>query len=201
MSKRDRTRDELLDVALQLFNTQGYGATAINDIAERAHRTKGSIYGNFESKQALAEEAFLYGLRRIDHLMRTFMDAATHPIDKLHAMLRYFEHYVDKPPIEGGCLLLNTATEADDANPGLRNLAQRAFGNWRKTILTQLAVAHQQGLLRPDIRPQDLHDLADFLMASIEGSVLLSRLYADPERLQRVHRPLHRMLDYLKADA
>jgi len=45
--------DEVLDAALELFIEKGFAATRVEDIAEKAGISKGSIYLYFPSKQAL----------------------------------------------------------------------------------------------------------------------------------------------------
>ncbi|MGO9964476.1 MAG: TetR/AcrR family transcriptional regulator [Acidimicrobiales bacterium] len=45
------TRQRILDIALDLFITQGYDATSIRQIAERLGFSKASIYYHFASKQ------------------------------------------------------------------------------------------------------------------------------------------------------
>ncbi len=46
----NNTRNEILEVALKLFEKYGYEKTSIDDIARQAHKAKGSIYYNFKGK-------------------------------------------------------------------------------------------------------------------------------------------------------
>lgn len=56
-SERRRISIEaVLDAALQLFVTQGYGATSMDDIAGNAGLTKGAVYFYFKDKLSLASE-------------------------------------------------------------------------------------------------------------------------------------------------
>ena len=50
---RQHTRERILDSALELFSTQGYRATSLEEIAESAGFSKGAVYSNWESKEAL----------------------------------------------------------------------------------------------------------------------------------------------------
>lgn len=63
------TREQILDVALELFNTLGYEKTSLREIAERMHFSKAALYYHFASKDdillalhlrvhALGKEAF-----------------------------------------------------------------------------------------------------------------------------------------------
>lgn len=46
-------KEQLLDLALQVFATKGYHETSMTDIAELAGVTKPVVYQHFESKRAL----------------------------------------------------------------------------------------------------------------------------------------------------
>lgn len=54
--KPDNTRDTILAAAKQLFVQYGYEKTTMNDIANAAHKAKGSIYYNFKSKLEIYSE-------------------------------------------------------------------------------------------------------------------------------------------------
>jgi AcrR family transcriptional regulator len=62
-SSEQRQR-EILQAALECFATNGYGATTMADIRERAGASTGSIYHHFKSKEQLAAELYLDGIRR-----------------------------------------------------------------------------------------------------------------------------------------
>jgi AcrR family transcriptional regulator len=53
---RARTREVVLEAAEELFMTTGYSATTLAQIASKAGRTQGAIYGNFANKEALCFE-------------------------------------------------------------------------------------------------------------------------------------------------
>jgi AcrR family transcriptional regulator len=51
--RSERSRTALLDAALTLFSSQGYRATSVRDIAERAGTSTGSVYHHFRDKEAI----------------------------------------------------------------------------------------------------------------------------------------------------
>ena len=51
--RREQSTEQVLDSALNLFVSNGYGATSIDDIARRAGLTKGAVYFYFKGKSAL----------------------------------------------------------------------------------------------------------------------------------------------------
>ncbi|MGV9195537.1 TetR/AcrR family transcriptional regulator [Microbacterium sp. MC2] len=61
-------RDQVLAVAVQLFNEQGYDATSVSDLAARLGLTKSALYHHFSSKEellAIALETALSGLEAV----------------------------------------------------------------------------------------------------------------------------------------
>ena len=53
--RRAATRFTILEAALDMFETDGYAATSVDDVAKRAGVAKGAIYHHFPNKAALFE--------------------------------------------------------------------------------------------------------------------------------------------------
>ena len=51
--KSQRSREQVLEAALQLFSTQGYRATSVREIAERAGVSTGNVYHHFPDKETI----------------------------------------------------------------------------------------------------------------------------------------------------
>jgi AcrR family transcriptional regulator len=56
---RGVTRERILDVALELFNEQGYDKTSLREIAQRLGVTKAALYYHFERKEEILLELHL----------------------------------------------------------------------------------------------------------------------------------------------
>lgn len=54
---------EIIDAALDCFTELGYQGTAVSDILKRAGASTGSLYHHFGSKEQLAGEVYLEGIR------------------------------------------------------------------------------------------------------------------------------------------
>jgi AcrR family transcriptional regulator len=94
---RETTRRAILDAALDLFISEGYGQVSIRNIAARVEYSPGAIYGYFASKDeifyALAEE----GLRSLG--ARELADAPSpDALDDLRASIwRLYEFSKEQP--------------------------------------------------------------------------------------------------------
>ena len=67
---RGATRERILEVALELFNEQGYDKTSLREIAERLGVTKAALYYHFERKEDILLELHL----RLHELGRDILD-------------------------------------------------------------------------------------------------------------------------------
>lgn len=56
MSRAGETRERIVEVALELFNEQGYDKTSLREIAERLDVTKAALYYHFERKEDILAE-------------------------------------------------------------------------------------------------------------------------------------------------
>ncbi|MFX0538288.1 TetR/AcrR family transcriptional regulator [Ornithinimicrobium sp. Y1847] len=94
---RDERRALLLDAALDAFSQQGYHATAMDDIAERAGVSKPVLYQHFDSKLALY---LAIAVRVRDEIVSTIENALASTTDnseKMAATLAAFFEFIDRP--------------------------------------------------------------------------------------------------------
>ena len=134
MSKGEQTRERIVARAAQLFNRQGYFGSSLSDIMRETGLEKGGIYNHFASKEQLALEAFDYAAGLLRQRMKTALAEKHDAVDRLIALVSVFQSITDDPPVLGGCPILNTAIEADDAQPALRERAFNVMQEWCETI-------------------------------------------------------------------
>ncbi len=192
MSKGTQTKEMILERCAQLFSQRGYFGSSLSDIMQETGLEKGGIYNHFSSKEQLALESFDYAFALLQQRMRLALEGKTHAVERLYAILSYFQSLLEEPIIVGGCPILNTAIEADDAQPALRERALHAMDSLRSTIERIVTKGMQRGELRPDI---DVAACASLFIASLEGAVMLSKLYRDTVHMKRVVEHLRWYID------
>lgn len=191
MSKSQETREKILRQAAELFNQQGYAGSSISDIMQATGLQKGGIYNHFASKQDLALAAFDFAFELISQQFSQVLKGKRRAGERLQAMLIVFRSFVEDPLLAGGCLILNTAIESDDTNPALRDRAQRAMNAWRELIGRII----NQGIAKGEIRPTvDADTTATILISTIEGAIMMSKLYGDSVHLDRA---VEHLTDYI----
>jgi AcrR family transcriptional regulator len=182
MRKGDITREIILERAAELFNVKGYSGFSLSDVMEATGLQKGGIYNHFGSKEILALEAFDYGFDLAQKRMAEALQGKRDPLERLYAIIQFFEDYMESPPLKGGCIILNTAINTDDTNPALRDRARQAMDIWRTFIQRTVKKGIDQGKIRPEIDPDTV---ATLITATVEGALMLSKLYDDNAHIQR----------------
>ena len=192
MRSGELTRENIIRQAAALFNQQGFAGASMSDIMQATGLQKGGIYRHFESKEALALEAFDYAVAQTAARFTEALEGREHAVDRLHAVVDVFARLHDDPPVPGGCPMLNTAVESDDGNPALRGRARAAMDGLRTLVRQTVRKGIPRGEVRADV---DGDELGSLLISTLEGGVALSRLYGDGVHLQRAADAMRRYLD------
>ncbi|MHB8627686.1 MAG: TetR family transcriptional regulator C-terminal domain-containing protein [Aggregatilineales bacterium] len=192
MRKGEKTREIILGEAAELFNVQGYAGSSLADIMHATGLQKGGIYRHFVSKEALALEAFDYAFDLVKRRMTEALTGKRDPLERLFAIIQFFEGYVASPPLKGGCIILNTAIDSDDAHPLLRDRARQAMGLWQTLIRRTVIKGIEHGEMRPDLDPDEV---ATLIIGTIEGALMISKLYGDDVHIERA---INHLLQYIE---
>lgn len=175
-----------------LFNTKGYQATSIAEIAKATGTTKGAIYGNFENKDALAIAAFDKANNTIQNqLTNAISQQKTAPL-KLKSIIGHYEKYIKNPPIAGGSPIINTAIEADDTHPVLRERVHKTM-TLIKNLLEKIVI---RGIRENQIRAGvDARLYANMFYATLKGAILIARVEGNNQSFQIVKGGLEQQID------
>ena len=91
-TRREATRQKLYEAAVTLIAEQGFSATTVDEIAERAGVAKGTVYYNFASKSVLFEELLRHGVGLLTASLREAAEQTERDggskVDALDAMIR-----------------------------------------------------------------------------------------------------------------
>ena len=194
MSKAEATKAHIIAQAAQLFNQKGYAGSSIGDLMQATGLKKGGIYNHFKSKDEIAIQAFDYAASLVQQRVWAAVKQEKNAIFRLKALMLVHLDYINNPPLIGGCPIMNTAIESDDAYPILRDRAAVAMDAWRNLIIRIV----QKGIKKQEIKPDvDAEIVASFLISAIEGAIMMSKLYQDAIHLERVIGSLNNYLETL----
>jgi TetR/AcrR family transcriptional repressor of nem operon len=178
MTQGERTRQKIIKEAAALLNQYGFSGFSMSELMRATNLEKGGIYRHFDSKEQLAVEAFEYAWQgAIDARMRN-LDTIANSVEWLK---QFVDNFVNRRSlVPGGCPLLNLAIDADDGNPTLRQLALGALRRWQRD-LTEVVT---RGVARREIEGGvDAKEVADMIISSLEGALMISRLEGNKHAL------------------
>ncbi len=181
-TKGERTRRRIVERAAPVFNTRGYFGSSVGALARASGLKKGGVYNHFSGKEELALETFDYAAALIRERFRAAMEEQEGALNRLFAIVDVFGALVDDPPVAGGCPVLNTAVESDDAHPVLKERAKEAMDGWLRLIGRLVKEGVARGEIRSDADPRRA---ASVVVATLEGALMLARLHDDPAHMQR----------------
>jgi TetR/AcrR family transcriptional repressor of nem operon len=170
------TRSRIVSAARELFWTQGYEATSLKQILEKANALSGSLYYFFKGKQDLLQAVLDWYLENLEpEVLQPAFGRASDPIERIFAILQGYRVLLNITGCTKGCPIGNLALEVDD-QPAAREKIALNFTNWVKAIESCLDAAADRlpaGL--------DRKHLAQFVLTVMEGGVMQARAYRSLE--------------------
>lgn len=192
--KAFRTRQRIVDTARALFHTRGYSNTGIDEIVRRSKVTKGSLYYHFAGKEAL-------GIAVIDQAVAEQLDVpldpeTDDPVAQFVELFQRAEMRLKDGACKGGCLFGNLALEVSDVSDHLRMKLDEAFARWEQRMEVILEAGKQRGVL---VSTLDARAMARFVVATLEGGILLAKVRRDPAVLATCRDMVTRALNQFRA--
>jgi AcrR family transcriptional regulator len=130
---RDERRKQLLAAALEVFVANGYHATGMDDIAERAGVSKPVLYQHFPGKLELYLALLDTQTEALTETVRSALATTEDNADRVHAVLSAYFDFVDRADNDGAYRLVFESDLVND--PAVRRRVEQVTRN------TVLAVA------------------------------------------------------------
>jgi len=183
------TREAILSSALRLMHVHGYNGTSLDDVLRESGIGKGNFYYHFRSKEEL-------GYAILEQIVSTFVGQTLEPCfsDPTDPPLAQIGCFLDRVvqaqrdrQCRGGCAMGNLASELSDVHEGFRKRLRQsavprrkhrceAFATWYGRLAEALTDAKQRGHVGVACDPEAS---ARFVVASLEGAILLTKLSKD----------------------
>lgn len=191
LSKSERTKQFILETAVPLYNEKGISGVNIDDILEATKLTKGCLYGHFENKEDLSGQVIDLSLKMVSDRIRAGVYKAKTIKGKVFAFLDFYKNPIETY-ISGGCPIFNTAVEADDNYPLIKEKVARVF----KTGQQELAGLLQQGIDTGEFSADlDPVVFAFKLTACVEGGIVMCRVMGTAKPMQGLVKSLKSELE------
>lgn len=187
MTKGERTRAKLIGTAAELLQRQGYHATGLAQIVEESGAPRGSLYFHFPGGK---EELAVAALRDAGAYWKTRIEAAVDGAPDLGtaivAVCKLFADELAASSWELGCPLATVALEASASSEAVRLTCAAHFAGWEESIAARLVAngVDREAALR----------MAMFVLATIEGALMLARVERSPRPLEVVGEVLRSLV-------
>ena len=175
------TRLRIVTAAMDLFLRKGYGSTSISDVLQAADVNSGSLYHFFPGKQDLllaVLDTYQGGIREM--LLEPAWKDVPDPIERIFALLACYRDAVVQTDCTYGCPIGILAMELHEPDPAVRQRLAANFDAWVEAILECLNAAAAR--LPPGL---DKRALAEFVLTTMEGGVMLARTWRDVVHFDR----------------
>jgi len=164
-------REEALSRAVDVFWTQGYLGTSIEDLLEGMQLSRSSMYATFGDKKALFLEALQVW---IDEQIAQFVEALRGPGSLLERVARAFQQRHDSQKALGnaGCLFGNTVAEGGMEDPDIARVLDTFIRRGERVLVSTFEEAAAAGELP---KGTNVHALALFFITLSQGALLLGQ--------------------------
>jgi TetR/AcrR family transcriptional repressor of lmrAB and yxaGH operons len=186
------SRQKVIATTVQLLRRQGLSATGINRIIRESKSPRGSIYFHFPGgKEELTIEALRSAQRTVVERMQAAVGTGRSTASALRRVVRDYVEDLRKSNYEFGCPIANVALDVSAESPRIREVCAEIFGDWQSRIREAL---EKDGYLRGEADA-----LAQLILSSLEGALILCRAQRSARPLIRVAEEIQKVLAAARA--
>jgi TetR/AcrR family transcriptional repressor of lmrAB and yxaGH operons len=185
------TRGRILKAAKQLFQQRGYYAVGTAEILQASHAPKGSMYHHFpDGKEQIAIEAVSTIRADVLALLRHLQLKGLSTADIVRALAKGMAHWLKQSEWREGTMLASTTVGSVPNLPKLHAAIKAAFDEWRSEIVAML--------VKERWTKTAATTMAQTLLASIEGAMIIARVDQDERVVLRVAEILATLVETRK---
>jgi TetR/AcrR family transcriptional repressor of nem operon len=194
------TRDRILEEAARLFALKGYHDTKLEEVQKAARVTTGAFFHHFGGKEELG---FAVIDRHMDKRRQVLEQieknlSSRDESDPLQLVFRRLdaiqEMVQQRDQGKGGCIIGNLSTALSDIHEGFRRRLAECFEAMALEFKPYLNSA-----LRKSGRGRrlDTGALARYIVAVVEGSIMLARTEQNPQEVAKHFQNLKKYLEQI----
>jgi TetR/AcrR family transcriptional regulator, transcriptional repressor for nem operon len=182
------TREKILGEAARLFALKGYHDTKLEEVLKAAGVTTGAFFHHFATKEELGFAVIDQHMEKRRRLLEQIekrlppqdedgpLEQVFRRLDAIEEMIRWRDQR------KGGCIIGNLSTALCDTHDGFRRRLAECFDEMALEFRPALNAAARRYCPR---QPVDTRALARYIVAMIEGSIMLSRAQQDRRMIKR----------------
>ena len=181
------SRARFVETTAALLRRQGYHATGLKQIVSRSGAPRGSLYFHFpDGKEQLAEAALRHSGQQMHGRLHALIDEADDPPAAIEAVADALADELEASEFLDGCPVATVALEAAAQSPRLQQACSASYARWQALVEDRLRAW--------GLDPSRAEPLANLVLCTIEGALLLSRAHASAAPLRSAGRQLAELL-------
>jgi TetR/AcrR family transcriptional repressor of nem operon len=184
-------RSQIVDAAARLMAQRGFAPTSVDDVIKEAKLSgKSHFYHYFRSKEELGYAVLARQFERFtERGLAVLREPMIDPIERLALFIDTLVALQIARGLQGGSPFGSLAAELADTHDGFRERIAVVFERWAAQIRSLLWEARP--LLHDDV---DTTRLARFIIATLEGALLMARVNRDAAALEGIAYDLKRFV-------
>ena len=193
--KGERTRQSILDRAVDLASLEGLQGLTIGRLAEELGMSKSGLFAHFGSKEDLQIATIEAASQR--YITEIFTEALRQPrgYPRLMAICDSWLSYIRRSVFPGGCFFAAASFEFDSRPGPVRDRVRQMMDDWMHALERSIRMAKDEGHLKDDV---DCAQLAFELNSLFFGANFSFYLRDDHQAIERAERAVLTRLEALR---
>lgn len=193
--KGERTRQSILDRAVDLASLHGLQGLTIGGLAEELGMSKSGLFAHFGSKEELQIATIEAAAER--YISEIFKEAILEPrgYPRLLAICTSWLSYIRRGVFPGGCFFAAASFEFDSRPGPVRDRVRALMDDWMRALERAIRMAKDEGHLKDDVDPAQL---AFELNSLFFGANFSFYLRDDQQAIERAERAVRTRLEALR---
>lgn len=190
--KGERTRQSILEHAVNLASLEGLEGLTIGRLADELGMSKSGLFAHFGSKEELQLATIeAAGQRFVNEVLRPVLNEPR-GYPRLMAICRSWIEYIRRDVFPGGCFFAAASFEFD-GRPGLvRDAIVKAMDDWIGALDRAIVMAQEEGHIDPSV---DSKQLSFELNSLFFGANFAQQLREDERALEFATRAIETRLE------
>ena len=195
VTKGQRTRNSILEVAAALATEEGLDPLSIGRLADATGMSKSGLFAHFGSKEELQ-------LATVDHAAALFVAEVIDParsapkgLARIWALCDHMIGYSERQVFPGGCFFAAASFEFNNRPGPVRDRIESMIRSWLSYLEHAVEQAQEAGELDPKVSAREI---AFQLDAFAQASNAQYQLFRDPQVFDDARRAIQERLESLR---
>ena len=169
MAPTGKHRETILTAAVSLFRRRGYSGTGLAEILSESGAPKGSLYHYFPGgKTEIGAAAVSAAGGQVTRTLKALAEAHDTPEALLRAYAAQLAVWMEQSQWRSGCPIATVLLETAPQEDRITKAGADAFSEWTRVFV--------DAMIQSSVPPERARSLARLAIATIEGSLILSRV-------------------------